>query len=94
MLASPDTAEVTVITNRVDLFGLAHGIVVRDLIRWNAEYFHGSPRFWLAPGDELRLAPPEGETARELTVRDRMADGADTVSILVADDSRLTVETI
>jgi len=85
LAASPDDVyvEVTVLTDRVDLFASATGVAVHDLVRWNLAYFHRRPWLWLGVGDRLRVAPPVGGGGRELVVDDRL---------LVVDDDVLTVE--
>jgi len=75
--------EVTLLTDRVDLFSAATGVAPRDLVAWNLAYFHRRPWLWLGVGDRLRLAPPEGGARRELVVDDRL---------LVVDDGVLIVD--
>lgn len=57
------TAMVTARTNRVDLFAREHlgsdgDASIRDLIRWNVEYFRSRRSFWLSDGDELNISAP------------------------------------
>lgn len=72
------TADVTILTNRVDLFAAAHGISPRQLVEWNLGRFHERPWFWLRPGEELRIAPPPAATGIGLVVDGDLleADGA------------------
>ena len=57
-------ATVTARTNRVDLFAREHlgsdsDANIRDIIRWNVEYFRTRRSFWLSDGDVLYTSAPE-----------------------------------
>ena len=60
-------ATVTARTNRVDLFAREHlgsdsDSDIRDIIRWNVDYFRGRRTFWLGIGDELYTSVPPPTT--------------------------------
>ena len=80
------TSEVTIRTNRCDLFAAAWSITIRELVDWNLDYFALRRRFWLGVGDRLRIEPPTGAGGLELLVRDEVDS-----HILVVDAHRLTV---
>ena len=83
---SSPTREVTIQTNRCDLFAAAWSITIHELVDWNIGYFSARRRFWLGVGDRLRIEPPTGAGGLELLVR----EGGDS-HILVVDAHRLTV---
>ncbi len=81
------TRDVTIRTNRCDLFAAAWSITVQELVDWNVNYFSVRRRFWLDVGASLRIQPPAAEGGLELLVTAPDGD-----RILVVDAHRLTVE--